>query len=653
MTQFPLATTSWQNRLSLFSVFILILGLFIHPLGDPDLYIHLRDGRHWLASGLKVGFDPFSYLTSDQPFDKIEPLFKVLLYLLWSFFGLTGLIITKALIMTSAVFMLGGLVYKRSQQNWLVTFILCALALLAPNMNLFPVRPFIFTYLFLIVILWLFELIREEGWKKIKWLWSLPILTLVWSNLHPGFLVVFGYLAAFIIELLYNWWQRNQKHYLQMALQLTLISITTFLTGLINPMGIKLYTYVLHHMASSEFMSFILEWQPPTLVETPWFFLLIGLAGLSILFRFRHLTIADILTTLIFGVMALKAYRNIPLFIIVALPLLAQCLSSFNRIRTFTIKWPQIIERFKAEMGIGIIIMIIVIGIIFGSLFRLGEIKHFYPKAALHWIMTHAIKGNLLSHDIWGGYIGWMTAGKIKIFMDGRLELYGENIYRDYRRMIWGDSKHGLALLKRYNIKAILVSPKNDIKLYQLLWRSNKWSLVYWDHVSQLYCRHDAKNQALIQAHAYHTVDPKQQPFYHPEKPEQALAEINRAITQAPHSFLPLVLQGELLLRQQQLGAARASFEKVLTIAPNHATSRINLGHLYLQSKQLQSAEKHFRHVIDQFSPGPLYAKACHGLAVTLIQQPVHEREGKRYAKKAYRLLPDWKPIQMLMERIK
>lgn len=33
------------------SLFILSLGVLIQPLGDPDVYLHLRDGRYFSEHG--------------------------------------------------------------------------------------------------------------------------------------------------------------------------------------------------------------------------------------------------------------------------------------------------------------------------------------------------------------------------------------------------------------------------------------------------------------------------------------------------------------------------------------------------------------------------------------------------------------------------
>ena len=76
----PNINSKWIGLLLLAIFGITLFALFCHPLGDPDLYIHLRDGRHWINTDFNVNLDPFSYMTSERPFDKIEPLFKISVY---------------------------------------------------------------------------------------------------------------------------------------------------------------------------------------------------------------------------------------------------------------------------------------------------------------------------------------------------------------------------------------------------------------------------------------------------------------------------------------------------------------------------------------------------------------------------------------------
>jgi hypothetical protein len=554
------------------SALLLLFGLLVHPLGDPDVFIHLRDGRFWLESGLHVDREPFAYTVPDKPFEKAEWLFRIGLYLLFRAGGLNLLILVKALLMTLAVFCLGRLMLRRWPQPGVVVALL-ALAVLAPMTRVFPERPYVLTYLFLpISLLWLDDYRRAGGSDpRADWgLWKLPALTLVWANFHPGFMTLFGFLGAQWAEDALQAWRARDRGAGRRARALLLTGAAVFLAGAVNPQGFGLYPYILNIMGSHDYMNFITEWMPPRFSEEPFFFALLILAWAAQLGNVSRLRLRDALPLLAFSYMGVNSYRNIPVFLIAALPgLTANLADLWARFRPAGPAPDPARPAGRAWwLGGGLCLLALLGAAASGLAFRLGEIPRFYPQGALAWLERHPLQGRLLTHDIWGGYTGWATHGRVKIFMDGRLPTFGEKLYADYRKMIWGDPATCYTLLDRYVIQGVLVSPKNDLRLFQALWASHQWTLVYWDDVSLLYVRNPGLNQQLIRDFAFFAVDPRHTPYFNPDLQAQALEEIRRAQTQAPDSFLPYFFEGDLALRQGALAASRGALERARALAP-------------------------------------------------------------------------------------
>ncbi len=119
------------SRFFIITLLVLALGLLIRPLVDPDVYIHLRDGKHWIATGLQPGNDPFTYTTEHKPIEKVECLFRIGLYQAWKIGGNNFLILIKALAMTAALFLIGLLIYRRWAHLG-ITSMLLGLTVLAP-----------------------------------------------------------------------------------------------------------------------------------------------------------------------------------------------------------------------------------------------------------------------------------------------------------------------------------------------------------------------------------------------------------------------------------------------------------------------------------------------------------------------------------------
>jgi hypothetical protein len=646
---------NWLSKIFILSLLVLAFGLLVHPMGDPDVYIHLRDGRFWVESGWQIENEPFAYTVPEKPMEKVECLFRIGLYQAWKIGGNNFLILIKALAMTAALFLIGLLIYRRWAHLG-ITSILLGLAVLAPMHRIFPERPYIFTYLLLpLSLLWLDDYCRADPVNEPaarKKLWLIPALVIPWVNLHPGFVVIFGFFGVRLLDEALSYWRIQNQQVLRRMLTISAVSAACFLAGAVNPMGFSIYSFIIHMMGSSEFMRYIIEWAPPKLAQQPVFFFLLGLAWLLQLLALRRTRLSDMLLLTVFSYLAVKSYRNIPLFLIAALPPLAGHWQYVWKEWFPSLRMTVSLRRISLLAGSLGTAGLLATASITGYAFRLGEIPRFYPANGLAWLQAHPLKGRLLTHDIWGGYTGWATHGETKIFMDGRLPTFGEKLYANYRKMIWGDPQWCLPLLDRFKIEGILVSPKNDIKLFQQLWKSGTWPLVYWDDVCLLYIRRSETNRTLVNQFEYRAVDPKRSPYFDPEKPELALQEIRRAVQTAPDSFLPHYFEGEMNMQKGELRKANQSFQQALALAPGHVATHYNLGHLAYREKKFDQAEQHFRTALRILRPGTMYAKTCFFLGLTQSQDPMRRNEALRWAKKALKFLPDWKPAQDLVRQL-
>jgi len=651
----PGAAPNWPARLFIAALLLLAFGLLIQPLGDPDIFIHLRDGRYLLEHRFQVTTEPFSYTASQKPFETVEWLFRTGLYLTWQAGGYNLMIVIKAVLMTAALFLLGGLVYRR-WRNLGMTALLLGLGVLAPATRLFPERPYVFTYLLLPVVLLLLEKLRrasaQEEPAARRSLWLIPALVVPWTNLHPGFMVLFGFLGAQMAQDGLDAWLTRDPRAGHRFRTLGLIFIASLLAGAVNPMGFGLYTFSLEMMNSKEFLRFITEWAPPTLSGEPFFFALLGGAWLALLLNWRGVKLYDLLPLAAFSYMAVKSYRNIPLFVIAALPILAGNLAALKQ-RFFPHREMNPAQRKQGLLvGCAATVLLLAFASSAGWAFRLGELPRFYPQDGLAWLQRQPFQGRLLTHDIWGGFTGWATHGKTKVFMDGRLPTFGERLYADYRRMIWGDPELCLPLLQRYQIEGVLVSPKNDLKLFQQLWASREWALVYWDDVCLLYLRRTEANATLIGRYGYQAVDPKRTPYFNPNRPDLALLEVLRAKDLAPRSFLPRFFEGDLHLRFSRLAESRKALQSALNLAPGHAASYLNLGLIAQRENRPEEAERLFHRVLDLEAEPILTALACYQLSTLMTQDPLRRNQALVWAQRAVKAAPEWEQSRKLLAEL-
>lgn len=626
----------------LIALCLLGFGLLVHPLMDPDVYIHLRDGKYWLDSHFQVGNDPFSYTAADQPFEKAEWLFRIGIYLAWKAGGYNFLIILKALGVLACFWAVGTLMYRRWPHLPLIGALLGA-GVLAHWTRLFPERPYIFTYLFLpVVMIWLEKYRQsppEEEAKHRRRLWWIPPLVALWANLHPGFAVLFAVLGFEIAEeSLRAWWYQDAGAQ-RRAQTLALVAAAGFGAGMFNSMGVHIYTFIFNTLTHAPYMASIVEWLKPDWATKPYFFVLLAFSWIVYYLDFPRTRLAETLGMLFFSAWALNSRRNIDLYLIVVLPILT------GHLRNLWAQWtPRIsapINLRRVALHAATLATLVILGLLArnGYAFRLGLYPDYHPSSALEWMDKERLQGRLFHPFHWGGYIGWVTQGRRKIFMDGRVPLFGEKLYDDYQKMFLGGPET-VPLLNQYGIDILLVSPEGSGAFYQQLSQSGQWAMVFWDNVAEIFVRRTPENQALIQKFEYQAVDPNATPFYNSAKRELALEEVDRARKISPASFLPWFFEGEIKLEAGDAMGAQKSFQRSLAIAPTHSHSLYSLGKIAFEQKQFKEAERLLKAGIGYNPEKKFLIKSYLLLASALKYDPARKGEALYWARQTLALSP-------------
>jgi hypothetical protein len=186
-----------------FIVIILLLGFFglflakKIDLTTADLGRHIKNGEliiHGTNTELHgVLFTNFySYIMADQPFINHHWLAGVVFYLLYQTTGFIGLSVFYILLGCLTFFIFFSIARKASNIFIASTLALALMPLFASRAE---VRPEMFTYFFTGVFLYAVQKYTEGKTEKhgSRLIWFLPLIMLLWVNLHIGF--VFGFSA--------------------------------------------------------------------------------------------------------------------------------------------------------------------------------------------------------------------------------------------------------------------------------------------------------------------------------------------------------------------------------------------------------------------------------------------------------------------------
>lgn len=502
----------------LFSVSAVIALFFIAfkaPL-DPDLFWHLKTGELMWQYKIIPQIDWYSYTMSDFAWIDHEWLTEILMYGIKNAFGWAGLAAFFAII---TAFVFAYLIPKISRNletkkyPFYTTYILAILGAITSSL-VFGARPQVFSLLGVALILYIIKEYQINNKSKI--IYFLPLLFLLWTNMHASFIMGLGLLITYLAldrslclpasrhpdaEWVKLYRPLAPKAWKKLAQVTILSAIATF----INPYGARIYIEIYRTFSDNYGHSIIMEWFSPNFHTTDGMIL-----GFYLIFLLIIITITKKIDMLSFVLMpfllflALQAGRNIPFFILISLPVLIRSLESFEKI-------------FSSVMQKKVIAISSSILLIFYPPF-LNQINNviktmrdekalaisgeFPQKKALDFIVNYRDKnsGNILSDYIWGGYLiandkCQMTNTKKrqincepKVFIDGRMAHWitpERHILKDYIGMI-GLEKNATELLEKYKIKIIFTK-----KEYSLLGRSlkfnNDWEKIYEDELAVIY----------------------------------------------------------------------------------------------------------------------------------------------------------------------
>jgi hypothetical protein len=471
---------------------VLCLGLSAltaRPAVDPDLWWHLRTGQLIAETRHVPNVDPFSFTRAGANWVAHEWLSEVVFFELWKHGGFAALIVFSSVV-TTAGFML---LYFRchTHRRWAAAATALGGLAAAPAWG---VRPQMFTFTLASLLLWLVD----AGQKRPKLLFWIPPLFLLWLNLHAGFAVGLALLLAYGLGLLWETaigdtpWQISRKPLLRIAL-LFLVSL-----GIVplNPADGQLYQYPFATLHSAGMRAFISEWFSPDFHQ--WHYFPVLLVWLLVVVTFassRSRPNGRIIFPLILTAAAsLDAARHIPIFLLLAIPVIATLASNWASPAKPTISrtW----ERSRPVFNLAVIILMAGFAIAKWATVARDQAEQeseLLPRAAVESLPLTPDSTRILAYYDWGGYAIWRLYPRYQVFVDGRADLYGDNLLKQFETTV---SLHDgwREILDRWGVNTVLL-PTN-CALAQALMINPDWRLAFNDSKAIILVRsvHHASN---------------------------------------------------------------------------------------------------------------------------------------------------------------
>jgi hypothetical protein len=495
-----------RNKFFLGVIFILVFAMAARTPLDTDMWWHLRAGEETWLTGKPVTIDTFSYTRQGATWINHSWLSQLGMYVIYRVGRFLALGAVVALL--AAISM--ALAYAQMEGHPLLrAFVLIlASAVAAP---VWSPRPQLVSLVMFGVNGYLIYLFK---WRGRNHLWVLPFLFVLWSNLHGGYVLGLLLLGAMIAGEALNHLlgiEGGEVVSWKGIGQLGLWGLIAALVVVINPNGWAMWAIPFRTVGVQVLQNFIPEWASPDfheLVQQPFLWLLFGTFGTVVLSR-RRMDGTDLISLIGFAYLALIARRNFGPFAMVAAPVFSRHLASLladeaARFHQAVVKGVTKISRFNSmgseakEISPGVskilnTLIIVLLALAAGvKLYYVTSpelvsksIKVIYPDQAVNWIRANQPPGRMFNSYNWGGYLDW-TLPDYQVFVDGRTDLYDDELLNEYLRVAVGENGWE-TILNDYRVNLVLI--ERGTGLVGQLEYSGEWVKSYRDEKSVVFIR--------------------------------------------------------------------------------------------------------------------------------------------------------------------
>ncbi len=461
------------------SFFYILLALFCLYLAclstnyDWDLFARLIVGENFIESGILPYKDFLSYTPTHNWYDH-EWGSGVVFYLFLKYFGAFGLILLQAglIFMTTVFVTLTTQLEKRHYPVFL--FFAVLFASLLNYLSPFLVRSHMFTFFFFSVFLYLLEKNRQYETKAI---WIIPILTIIWNNLHGGVVsglgIIFIYIVTAFIE--------REK----IPTKLLCVLAVSTAALIINPYGIKYLSFLLS--ATTMERKYIVEWWSalhPIHIKHYLAPVLVILTMFVAEFKKK-----DITKILVSGVTVFLGLLHAKLLPLGLITVGAYCYNDIVKLIN------SVILR-KAEKSSYIITIVFALMIpLFSPTYARADFSLF-PLYEVEFLKVNNIRGNLVLPFGQGSYASYKLYPNNLIFMDGRYEeVYNNKEFLALRDFELAE-KNWTDIINNYPTD-ILMPPKKS-EIYTVLVKDKDWVKIFEGRECGIFVKKENAHQEYI-----------------------------------------------------------------------------------------------------------------------------------------------------------
>ena len=478
------------RTLLLGGVMIVVLSLFTGVEQDPDFWWHLRIGRWMAENGRLPSTDLFTYTVPSHVWTDHEYLTEILMWLLYSTFGIAVLCIAFGLL-TWAGFWLIYLQVRRQP------FVLVGVGLTVAAIAGSPIwgpRAQMITFAFTCLELYWLRSYLEGRSRAINFF---PLVMVAWANLHGGWVIGFGWLGVALAAEVFAWaWDQDDPAHRMHVRRLGLIALVSVAAVAATPHFLSLYPYPFETQGSVAQQKLIVEWFSPDfhLTELRPFEAMVIL--LVVGYALKRPSLFDLFLGVLALGLALQSVRNIALFVAATAPIVINSYGAWWRELATSRRWKYSLPSRPLFAAITAVALVVIAGATSARIATTLAPTHqqqldttTYPVAAADWLAAHPEVGTRMFNQYgWGGYLAnrFYPDPNRRVFIFGEAALMGDPLLNEYEDVVslrpdWRQ------VLDRYGVDYVVYN-KGDA-LANVLATQPDWKVVYQDSVAVIYVR--------------------------------------------------------------------------------------------------------------------------------------------------------------------
>jgi hypothetical protein len=436
-----------------------VLGSSKTIFNDGDVSWHIAAGQWILDHRAIPHTDPFSFTWAGKPWVAIEWLSELLYGCAYRLAGYGGV----AALVTAALIGLHAVVFINARR-WIGAALVPIVAMDLALIPMLLARPHVLTWPLLAFWTWLMLRARQQDRAPPL---VAALLMALWANLHGGFIFGLAIAGAFGLEALVD--SANKRRAFR---QWLIFGLACLAALFINGNGIE---GVFHPLRFTQLrmLPLIDEWKPSNPEVTPFFFgVLVTTLALIIWKRPRLPWMRWLLLAALLG-LALLQVRHQAMLAIVAAVVLPQGFGRPGR-RAATESRAVAIT---AVAALALIVM------------RAALPLSPPENEANPWKLIAAVPEQYRSQHVLNGYSmgGPLILSGIRPYIDGRGDMYGDDLVIGYSRISGGDAQAFADAVRRWDIRWAILPHQS--RLVGLLDRSPGWRRIASDTAGRVYVR--------------------------------------------------------------------------------------------------------------------------------------------------------------------